>query len=384
MNWQKLLDKSITTVEELKKFGTISTAEEERLRELLKIHPMRITEYYAKLIDWSDPEDPLKKMMIPSIFELSTDGSYDTSGEKENTKFMGLQHKYKETALILSTHRCTAYCRFCFRKRMVGLTDNEIITHFEDSADYVKEHPEIRNVLISGGDPFALPTDILEKMLSELINIPHLSYIRIGTRILAALPQRILLDDRLINLLQKVTARKKMIYIISHFNHPKEITTEAKEAIKVLREAGIVINNQAVLMRGVNDNENTLISLMTKLRSVGIVPYYLFQCRPVKGVKHHFQIPFAESIPLIKNVKRNLDGPSKSFRYAMSHRTGKIEIIGRRDGNIILQYHQAKERELIGKIMVKPLNDEAAWLDDLDNYYRDDIALQNRVSEYKN
>lgn len=144
----------ISDLNELKKYVLITKAEEERLKEVIKIHPMRITKYYLSLINSKDKNDPIKKMIIPSIEELNPEGEYDTSSEKDNTKKVGLQHKYPETALILSTNKCAAYCRYCFRKRFIGLPTKEILNRFNDAVDYIKEHKEIDNILITGGDPF--------------------------------------------------------------------------------------------------------------------------------------------------------------------------------------------------------------------------------------
>ena len=150
------MDNFISTVEQLKNFVNLSPKEEKKLKQITQRHPMRVTPYYMSLIDWNNPEDPIKKMAIPSIEELNLQGSYDTSGEAENTKMSGLQYKYQETALILATNKCAMYCRHCFRKRLVGLETKEIIERFEDAANYIKQHERINNVLISGGDPFVL------------------------------------------------------------------------------------------------------------------------------------------------------------------------------------------------------------------------------------
>ncbi len=159
-----------STLEEIEKaFGfKIPEEEKRRLQEVIDKHPMFIPDYYARLIDWEDPEDPIKKIIFPSEGELDVSGSYDTSGEKENTVLTGLQHKYRETALLLVTNRCAGYCRHCFRKRLVGIPTDETLKLFDAAVEYIKEHPEITNVLISGGDPLVLPTDVIEYFLSEL------------------------------------------------------------------------------------------------------------------------------------------------------------------------------------------------------------------------
>jgi KamA family protein len=162
----------------------------EKLEQVAKIHPMRISPYYLSLIDWSDPEDPIRKMAVPSEGEMNLEGLCDTSGEAENTRMRGLQHKYSETALILATNRCAMYCRHCFRKRLVGLQTEEILRHFEEAVQYTREHEEINNVLVSGGDPLVLGNEIIEEFLKSLGRIDHLNFIRIGSRVPVTLPSR--------------------------------------------------------------------------------------------------------------------------------------------------------------------------------------------------
>ena len=151
-------EKSITTIQQLKAYVDLAPDEEKPLKEIIKIHPMKVSLYYLSLINWEDPTDPIRKMVIPSLEELNVEGSYDTSGEAENTKLPGLQHKYNETAFILATSKCSTYCRYCFRKRLCGLKTKEIVDRFEDAVDYIRNHKEINNVLISGGDPLTLET----------------------------------------------------------------------------------------------------------------------------------------------------------------------------------------------------------------------------------
>ena len=169
----KELEKSISSVKQLKKYVALLLMKQEMLEKIIKVHPMRISPYYMSLIDWNDPDDPIRKMAVPSVEELSLEGIYDTSGETENTVVPGLQHKYSETALILATNQCAMYCRHCFRKRLVGLPNEETLRRFEDAAAYVAEHQEINNVLISGGDPLVLDSEIIKRFLEVLDRIKH-------------------------------------------------------------------------------------------------------------------------------------------------------------------------------------------------------------------
>ncbi len=199
MNWKSRSNYFLKNVEDLQDYEKISNSEIRKLEKVVSRHPMLISQFYANLINWDDPEDPLKKMVVPSTEELNLSGSYDTSGEQSNTKLTGLQHKYSQTALILATNSCASYCRFCFRKRLIGLSSNEVLKKFEEAVEYIKNHKEINNVLISGGDPLVLKTKWIDEFLSMLSEIKHLDFIRIGTKVPVYLPQRILEDDNLIS-----------------------------------------------------------------------------------------------------------------------------------------------------------------------------------------
>lgn len=334
------------------------------LREIEKLHPVRVSKYYLGLIDWDDHDDPIRKMAVPSLGELSAGGTYDTSGEAENTKLCGLQHKYRETALILATNRCATYCRHCFRKRMIGVSNKEVVERFEESAEYVRSHTEINNVLISGGDPLVLPTPVIENLLRELSDIDHLTFIRFGSRTPVTYPARF--DDKdLLRVLRQYSRPDRRIYIVTQFNHPREINGKSMEAVRKIIDSGVILNNQTVLLKGVNDNPETLAELQNKLVSIGVNPYYVFQCRPVKRVKEQFQLPLYLGVEIVEKAKALCNGHSKRFKYIMSHRSGKIEILGIMNDDIYFKYHQAKDRSNLGKVFKHKINKEAGWLDDL-------------------
>ena len=355
---------SIYNIDQLKSYMDISPKEEKQLWKVVERHPMRVTPYYMSLIDWDDPNDPIRRTAIPSIDELNLMGTYDTSGEAENTKMPGLQHKYSQTALILSTNRCAMYCRYCFRKRLVGLPSTEVVQRFNNAVKYIEEHKEINNVLISGGDPLFLPTSIINTFLEKLSPISHLSFIRFGSRIPVTYPDRILEDDELLELFKKYSWEDRRIYVVTQFNHSREITEKSTEAVARLLKAGVIVNNQSILLNGVNNNPDVLADLQNKLVSIGVNPYYVFQCRPVKRVKHNFQVSIFEGYNIIEKAKKKLNGHSKRFKYIMSHKTGKIEIVGILKNKIYFKYHQAKNPNNIGKFFERELNKEAGWLDD--------------------
>jgi len=368
------MENSIFSIEQLKQFTDFSPSEEKKLEKIVQKHPMRVTPYYLSLIDWENPNDPIRKMAIPSIKELNLEGSYDTSGEAENTKMSGLQHKYSQTALILATNKCAMYCRHCFRKRLVGLQTKEILDRFEDAATYIKKHENINNVLITGGDPLVLKNEIIEQFLSILSELPQINFFRFGSRAPVTYPSRFE-DKKLLQILAKYCHPNRRVYVVTQFNHPKEITKQSIRAINNLMKAGVIVSNQTVLLKGVNDNPTTLATLLNELVRIGVVPYYLFQCRPVKRVKRNFQVPLCKAIEIVEDAKKQCNGHSKRFRFIMSHRLGKIEILGIFENKIYFKYHQAKNKNKIGKIFTRPVNENAFWLEEIKKVPAEEIDV---------
>ena len=365
LRWQDELGNNITTLEELKEYIDLTPEEEEKLQEVIDIHPMSIPRYYLSLIDPKDPDDPIRKMAIPSVNELDVTGSYDTSGERENTKLTGLQHKYKNTVLLLSANVCSMYCRHCFRKRMVGLTNDEVMGRFNEAYEYIGAHPEVNNVLISGGDSLIHPTQVIAYFLEKLTRLPHLDYIRFGSRMVLTYPDRILKDDELLEVFQAYSKKDRRLYLSTQFNHPNEITEQSTEAVNRIIESGVIVNNQTVLLRGVNDTPEILADLQKNLVRIGVNPYYVFQCRPVKRVKSQFQIPLAEGYRIVAEARAMLDGISKRFRYAMSHEKGKIEILGIMGDEMLFKHQQAKDPADANRLFKRKLDQSAGWLDEL-------------------
>lgn len=364
MKCTELLKDNLVSARDVAGYLKLTPAQEDKLSEILKRYPMSITPYYLSLIDWDDPDDPIRKMSIPSVDEFDLSGSFDTSGEASNTVITGMQHKYHETALILSTSKCAMYCRHCFRKRLVGLSDEEIATHRDEMFDYLRAHTEVSNVLISGGDAFLNDNDVLERYLENICSIDHIDFIRFGTRTPVTLPARITDDPALLELL-RTYSRRKQLYVVTHFNHPHEITPQSTEAVRLLREAGVVVRNQTVLLKGVNSDPAVLAALMKGLTAIGVMPYYVFQCRPVTGVKNQFQVPLREGYAITQEAGRIQNGLGKSFRFAMSHDTGKIELLGPLpDGRMLFKYHQAKYDEDAGRMFAVDLADDQCWLPD--------------------
>jgi KamA family protein len=365
LKWQDELNNNVTTLEELREYIDLDAAEEKKLQKVIDEHPMSIPRYYLSLIDPTDPNDPIRKMAIPSLDEMDMDGSYDTSGEKLNTKLPGVQHKYANTVLLLSSNVCAMYCRHCFRKRMVGLSNDETMNRFHEAYEYIANHPGVNNVLISGGDSLILPTNVLGHFLAELSKLDQLDFIRFGSRMAVTFPDRILKDPQLLELFRAYSRKDRRIYLHTQFNHPSEITDQTIEAVHRVIKSGVVVNNQTVLLRDVNDTPEVLADLQRNLVRIGVNPYYVFQCRPVKCVKNHFQIPLAEGYRIVAKARGMLDGLSKRFRYAMSHESGKIEILGILGDEMFFKHQQARDPNDVCKFFKRKLDESAGWLDDL-------------------
>ena len=364
MSWQSILAENLTTAEDLIKPLHLRAEEAAHMQKEIDRFPMSVTRYYLSLIDPDDPADPIRKMAVPSGNTIMQDGELDTSGEKSNTKLRGMQHKYAETVLILTTSACAMYCRHCFRKRLVGTETEEIAADIDSIIEYIRRHPAVNNVLLSGGDSFLMPDDRIRQWLGVLTGLDQLDLIRFGTRTPVTFPQRILEDKELLEILAEA-GTKKQIYVITHFNHPKELTDASGKAIRALQRCGIVVKNQTVLLRGVNDDPLVLSSLLRKITSLGIIQHYIFQCRPVKGIKSDFQVPLLQGSRIINKALSLQNGPGKAADYTMSHITGKIRILGEiRQGELLMQYKQAKDPSLIGVPFTLSAADNLAWLPD--------------------
>lgn len=363
MNWHTEMRECVRTLEDLLVHVSFSDYEQKTLAAVLKRSPMAITPYYLSLIDFGDPDDPIRKLAVPSLLEADMAGSLDTSGEADNTVVVGLQHKYRETAMMLSTNECAMYCRHCFRKRLVGLPDSGIAYDLDVVAAYLDAHPEITNVLVSGGDALLNSNERIDEILSMLSGIAHLDFIRIATRVPVTLPSRITSDSELVEILARHRERKQLI-MVTQFDHPREVTPDAAAAVRTVLDLGVPVRNQTVLLRGVNDDSCVLGELLRRLTSIGTEPYYVFQCRPVTGVKNQFQVPLRQGSRVVEEAKALQNGIGKSFRYCMSHVTGKIEVLGETsDGSMAFKYHEAKDRSDLGRLFVRDIADDQAWLD---------------------
>lgn len=284
-DWRWQLKNRITTIEQLERLMPTLTPEE-RAGAILAGQSklaMAIPPYFFNLIDLGDESCPIRRQVIPRLEETHT-ASWELSdpcGEDSHSPVPGLVHRYPDRVLFLVTDRCAAYCRYCTRSRLVSNASGyDFQPDFERQISYIAAHPEIRDVLLSGGDPLLLSDDKLDNLLGRLRAIPHVEFLRIGSRIPLFLPQRI--TPELVSRLR----RHHPLYISVHTNHPRELTTEVREALGRLADAGIPLGNQSVLLRGVNDSVETMKALLHKLLMCRVRPYYLYQCDLIQGSAH--------------------------------------------------------------------------------------------------
>jgi lysine 2,3-aminomutase len=362
-------------VTDIQKVTQLSKDERARLERVSKKFVFRANEYYLSLINWDDPNDPIRKIAIPDPAELEEWGSLDASQESTYMVVPGMEHKYDQTALLLVSDLCAGYCRYCFRKRLFMHLKDEVVRDISADLAYISRHPEITNVLLSGGDPLFLATPRLEHLVRQVREIEHVQIVRIGTKVPAYNPYRIIDDPSLPAMIRRYSTPEKRIYVITQFNHPRELTPVAIEGLHLLQQAGAVLANQTPLLRGINDDPATLAELFRKLSYVGDSPYYLFQCRPTLG-NRHFAVPVEEGYLIFEKAKTLCSGLAKRSTFAMSHATGKIAVVGLNEEQIYFKYHQAARHSDIGKFMAYQRNPKAIWFDD----YRD-LVREWRIGE---
>ncbi len=341
----------------------LSEEERKKLKPITDKFVFRVNDYYLNLIDWDDPNDPIRKLVIPNENELSDYGRWDASDEDTNYVVPGCQHKYKTTALLVCSEVCGAYCRYCFRKRLFRNDVREAMADVEPGLKYIAEHPEINNVLLTGGDPLILATKKLDMILGRLREIDHVKIIRIGSKLPVFNPMRIYNDEELLNVIRKYSTPEKRVYIMAHVNHPREITEEARKAFQALHDAGAIIVNQTPVLKGINSDPDVLAELLDKLSWAGVTPYYFFVNRPVRG-NEDFVLTLEEVYNIVEKAKAKTSGLGKRVRLSMSHTSGKIEILAIENGKAYLKYHQSREGNY-GKFMVLDCPKDAAWFDDL-------------------
>lgn len=303
-DWRWQVRNRIETLEELKKYVNLTPEEEEGVAKSLKTLRMAITPYYLSLIDLNTPYDPVRRQCVPTINELHQAAAdlLDPLHEDSDSPVPGLTHRYPDRVLLLVTDMCSMYCRHCTRRRFAGQTDAAMADdNIEKGIEYIAKTPQVRDVLLSGGDALMISDERLEYIIKRLREIPHVEIVRIGSRTPVVCPQRI--TPELVNMLKKYHP----IWLNTHFNHPQEITAESAAACARLADAGIPLGNQTVLLRGVNDCTYVMKELMHGLVKMRVRPYYIYQCDLSMGLEH-FRTPVSKGIEIIENLRGHTSG----------------------------------------------------------------------------
>lgn len=303
-SWHWQVRNRLQTTQDLEKFITLNDNEKKSIEAVLAKFRMAITPYYFSLIDLNNPDCPIWKQAIPSLSEMhiSEDDLYDPLAEDDDSPVPGLTHRYPDRVLFLITDMCSMYCRHCTRRRFAGQEDKSMSKkRIDEAIEYIKNHPEVRDVLLSGGDALLVSDQHLEDIISRLRAIDHVEIIRLGTRTPVVLPQRI--TDDFVQMIKKYHP----VWINTHFNHSDEITIESKRACEKMADAGIPLGNQSVLLKGVNDSLKIMKELVHKLVMMRVRPYYIYQCDLSLGIEH-FRTPVAKGIEIIEGLRGHTSG----------------------------------------------------------------------------
>ncbi len=337
-DWKWQTSNRIQTAKDLKKYINLTKDEEETILNILGHLRMAITPYYLTLIDPSNPDCPIRQQAIPFGSELivGKNDLFDPLAEDHDSPVPGLTHRYPDRVLFLITDMCSVYCRHCTRRRFAGTKDAELkLEQINKAIEYIREHEEVNDVLLSGGDAFMASDERIEYILKKLREIDHVQVIRFGTRTPVVMPQRV--TEKLVNMLKKYHP----IWVNTHFNHPNELTPESKKAIDMLADAGIPVGNQSVLLNGVNDCVHIMRKLVKGLIAIRVRPYYLYQCDLSVGIEH-FRTSISKGIEIIEGLRGHISGfavptfvidaPGGGGKipvmpnYVISHAPGKIVL----------------------------------------------------------
>lgn len=342
-DWKWQIRNSFTSLRQLASFVELSGTEKEVLFSSGVHLPLRVTPYYASLLLNPESGTAIRKAMVPGIEELTlSPGEHaDPLNEEATSPVPHIVHRYPDRVLFLATGFCSAYCRYCTRTHMVAKEKIHFNHDWEQAINYIRQHSEIRDVLISGGDPLTMPTSMLKNLLTELRSIPHVEILRIGTKVPVVLPQRITPE------LTRMLKQFHPLMISIHFMHPAELTPETSEACARLADAGIPLGSQTVLLKGINDQVETMKKLMQGLLKIRVRPYYLYQCDPIPG-SAHFRTPVSKGIEIIQGLRGFTSGYAvPNFVIDAPGGGGKIPLIpdyfqGKADGNIVLKNYEGK------------------------------------------
>ncbi len=343
-DWKWQVRNRITDVEKLKKVVDLTEKEEDEITDVMGKLRMAITPYYASLMDPEDRNCPVRMQAVPTEKELNLGGAdmEDPLHEDVDSPVDNLTHRYPDRVLLLITDQCSMYCRHCTRRRFAGQQDKAVpMDKIDNAIEYIREHEEVRDVLLSGGDALLISDDKLEEIIQKLYEIPHVEMIRIGSRTPVVMPQRI--TDDLVNMLKKYHP----IYVNVHFNHPKEITETSAKACARLNDAGIPVGNQTVLLKGVNSQPKTMKKLMQKLLQIRVKPYYIYQCDLSQGIEH-FRTPVSRGLEIMEALRGHTTGLAvPTFVVDAPGGGGKTPLspnylVSMSEGKIIMRNYEGK------------------------------------------
>ncbi len=315
--WIRLFRESAVKPEDLD--GQLG-AKPEEVKQAIEEFPMRINSYFLSLM--KEKGDSIARQVVPSPLETVDGGPYrdDPLDEEKDSPVPGLVHRYPDRVLLMVTTQCPIYCRFCTRKRIIGRPGIVSMATIRQGIDYIRDHSEVRDVILSGGDPLMLKDEVLEEILQSLRAIPHLEIIRIGSRVPGALPQRV--TEQLCRMLKKYHP----LYMNLHFNHPDEVTPEAQKACEMLADAGIPLGSQTVLLKGINDDPEVMKRLMQKLLSCRVKPYYIYQADLVSGTDH-FRTTVETGLEIVRHLQGHTSGMAvPKYVIDAPHGGGKVPI----------------------------------------------------------
>ncbi|QDU65643.1 KamA family radical SAM protein [Engelhardtia mirabilis] len=345
-DWKWQLQHRVRDLDGLERVFRLSSDERTTVEQLGDRLPVGITPYYASLMDPRDPHDPLRRTMVPVGGELIRGAGEedDPLGEDHDMGVPGLVHRYPDRVLFLVSTFCATYCRYCTRARLVGKTGEYHFNRaqYERALDYIAQRPQIRDVLISGGDPLTMADDRIDWLLGRLRAIPHVEFVRIGTKVPAVLPQRITPE------LCEMLKRHHPLWLSVHFMHPNELTPEVARGLGRLADAGIPLGSQTVLLAGVNDDVETLTRLSHGLLMNRVRPYYLYQCDPISG-SAHLRTPVAKGVELIEGMRGHTTGYAvPTFVVDAPGGGGKIPLspnylVGRDGDDVVLRNYERNE-----------------------------------------
>jgi lysine 2,3-aminomutase len=341
-DWHWQVTNRVRTAEQLKRFLILSAEEQTALESFAAKLPIGITPYYLSLLSHRDSSSPLRRCVVPTVNELMStpEEADDPLGEEHQSPVPGLVHRYPDRVLLLALDFCSTYCRYCTRSRVVGHGAlHPSRARLEQAFDYIRSNPQIRDVLISGGDPLTMSDERLNWILTNLRSIPHVEIVRIGTKVPAVLPQRI--TPQLVRMLK----RHHPLLMSLHFTHPDECTPESYRACAMLADAGIPLGSQTVLLSGINDNVETMRDLVHNLLKMRVRPYYLYQCDPISG-SSHFRTTIEKGLEIIKGLRGFTSGYAiPTYVIDAPGGGGKIPIMpdyveGRNDNNLVLRNYE--------------------------------------------